>query len=92
MTSDLSLMAFLCSPALSPQEALKAFPGTLRTHPRPATPSPRQNSSPALQLVHATGVLPLVSQVAHGSGAHHQRFDGANHDLVAELLQLLYRG
>ncbi len=38
-----------------------------------------------------TGVPPRVAQVAHGPGADHQRFDGANHDLVAELLQLIYR-
>src|SRR5271165_2030612 len=36
------------------------------------------------QLIHATAVLPRVAQVAHGPGADHQRFDGANHDLVAK--------
>ena len=36
------------------------------------------------QLVHAAGILPLLAQLAHGPRANHQRFDGANHDLVAE--------
>jgi hypothetical protein len=31
----------------SAQDALKAFPGVLRTPPHPATSSPRQNSLPA---------------------------------------------
>jgi hypothetical protein len=44
-----------------------------------------------VQLVHPAGVLPHVAQVAHSPDADHQRFDGANHDLVAELLQFLYR-
>src|SRR5713226_5380182 len=43
------------------------------------------------ELVHAPGGFPGFAQIPHCAGADHERFDRADDDLVADLLQVFHR-